>query len=55
MKDDIEKFANDFTAVHKESVVVKIPGGTHNEPFGTVIAGDSDIGEWPSRFADWLV
>ena len=55
LKDDIEKFANDFTAVHKESVVVKIPGGTHNEPFGTVIAGDSDIGEWPSRFADWLV
>jgi acetyl esterase/lipase len=55
LRDDIETFANDFTAVHKQAKVVKIPGGTHNEPFGTVIAGDPDIGEWPSRFADWLL
>jgi acetyl esterase/lipase len=55
LRDDIEKFANDFTAVHKEANVVRIPGGTHNEPYGTVIAGDRDIGEWPSRLSDWLV
>ena len=55
LKDDIEKFAYSFTAAHRETVIVKIPGGTHNEPYGTTIAGDPDIGEWPSRFADWLV
>jgi len=54
LRDDIESFSKEFCAVHKQASLITIPGGTHNEPYGTFEAGESDYGEWPPRIASWL-
>lgn len=54
LRDDIYEFSDEFCGVHPGAEVIKIPGGTHNEPYGAFAAGEPTPGEWPKNIANWL-
>jgi len=54
LRDDIKKFSDDLIAVHGNATLTNIPIGTHNEPYGTLVAGEPAVGEWPTKIADWI-
>lgn len=54
LKDDIDSFSKAFSEAQKQTTVISIPNGTHNEPYGTLVAVEPDVGEWPSKAAKWL-
>ncbi|KAF8900458.1 Alpha/Beta hydrolase protein [Gymnopilus junonius] len=55
LKDDIDSFSKAFSAAHRQTTLFSIPNGTHNEPYGTLVAAEPEVGEWPSKVAKWLV
>ncbi|KAF4611686.1 hypothetical protein D9613_003761 [Agrocybe pediades] len=54
LRDDIKQFSEEIHAFHKDATWVNIPNGTHNEPYGTLVAGEPEVGEWPTKVTDWI-